>query len=339
MRNINIVINRKLLIVIVILVLLLGILILIKTGKGGDSISFGRIKKIQSPYEIQRDETVVEFKTKGIDISTKRAVFKVEEYNTKDFLRFVENYFPIEQKYDFSEVQSFYSQRGIITYNPDEALLYFLADSELKVDMTIRDKDDITIFLSEYFNIQKLKLEEVDTTNYGHEYRGRYQIEDIEYGSPALGGDAFVVKTDRDGTILEFTLLLIKNENITLFQNMPLSKVEELLSDTKYPKLLKHRDVENRYYTEPSSFNLEEYFVKDIEFTYQFNNVSNGYILPTYILKGEGRLVNEKGEKVWSQTDMYVCAINPSYLTEKPRELESEDGYHDQPFPNPDFTP
>jgi hypothetical protein len=60
------------------------------------------------------------------------------------------------------------------------------------------------------------------------------------------------------------------------------------------------------------------------------NNFEDKYILPTYKISGDGRLVDSRGEEYWSVSEVFVCAINPEYLLEKPEET-----FREQPHTQP----
>jgi hypothetical protein len=105
---------------------------------------------------------------------------------------------------------------------------------------------------------------------------------------------------------------------------MPLSSISVLLNINQYPKYIDIKEYDDPY-TDLYGLLKVSTKVKEIEVTqtrlqYVFMDYDYGYIVPMYILSGNAQLEDSQGENYWGSADIYVCALNPEYLTEKVEE-------------------
>ena len=329
-KILNILKKYKLFVAIIIFLIILLIILLVQ--KDGDTITGTlQIKKIQSPYEIAEYETKIELQGNSITIPKKDRIFKVNSYNTELFISFVKKFTKISEETDFSESVVIQKDNEVFAYFPYEGTLMITSSRSLGSEYIIRTEEDVKTFFSRHLGITDLVFTEVSEESGWYEYKGRYVLEGLEVGALSLDGDAFSLRTDKNGYIYKLQMLLLSEENIEQYQTMPLSNIKDLIISKKYPKAIRHIEAEERYFSQPFSYRLAEFFVREIELLYIFNDSSNGYILPTYRLSGDGRLVSERDDGVWSKTHMYICAIDPSYLIQKPK--TPKEAIIDQPSP------
>ena len=154
-------------------------------------------------------------------------------------------------------------------------------------------------------------------------------------GSVYLDGNAFSVEVNSKGDIVNLSMLLLNSSNIVEYQLMPLSDIETLIGDSRYPKMVFYTEIEERYYEQSplfaSSGVLTDFVVTEMSKIYTFIDSSNGFVVPTYKLIGDGRLKNSRDEKYLAKVNIFLCAINPAYLIE--RELEKGETFSDPVSP------
>ena len=56
---------------------------------------------------------------------------------------------------------------------------------------------------------------------------------------------------------------------------------------------------------------------KEIDNIFLFNDLEDQYIVPTYRIFGDGELVDSKGGKYRTTSNIFICAIDPEFLLEK----------------------
>jgi hypothetical protein len=75
---------------------------------------------------------------------------------------------------------------------------------------------------------------------------------------------------------------------------------------------------------------LSNLTTKNVELLFLLNDFEDEYILPTYQLSGDGELVDSQGAKYWTKSHIFISAIDPEYLYEKPIE-----DYREKPHSDP----
>ena len=114
------------------------------------------------------------------------------------------------------------------------------------------------------------------------------------------------------------------------YEYLPLAPIDKLVVNSKYPKRLGSSIIEDRFYQNPAKHSMKEYIANDIQLMHIFNDSGNGLLLPTYVLTGDGRIITVKGDTYWTKTKMFICAVDPSYLTT--RIIDEDDVLYEKGF-------
>ncbi len=324
--------HRNLIIIGLILLSILIVLILVSNQKDLDSEYSTKKENIQSPYVIQDLEMTIDLQDNSSNVPDKGKILKVLGFNTKVLNPMISNFYTDQKEWDFSQEMSFqFDTKDFFFYSPSTGIFSLSSEKGVKFDLEISSEETLTTFIQEYLGVQRVIILEQNNSQDTIEYMGRYILKDIEIGSSYLDGYSFSFVTDKDGNVLNLSILLLAEENIEKYEYLPLSSIETLISSNYYPKMIGRNEIEERFYEQPSPYELTELYVTEIEMLYLFNDYENGFILPTYKLTGEGRIVAEKG-KFWSNVDIFICAVDPEYLIER-EDSTNEDTYQNDPSP------
>jgi len=315
------------LILIVILLLLLVVLLLLpKKGKVEDGYS-DKKEKIETPYEIWTDEITIHSELTEIDVPKEGKILKVIGFNTNDFESFVKNFYKFNLETNFTEDFSVqFNDRDFIFFYPSTGVASVIHEKGLPLEDSIDSEESLQSFFDEYFGIKEIKSLSNSRTNTGIEYKGRFVLHDVEIGSSYLEGNAFIIEVNNRGYIVNISILLINESVVQKSHYLPLADITNLVRNQKYPKKMGKNIIENRYYEQPSPYILSDYYAKQYELIYVYNDSNNGYILPTYLVKGDGRIKDSYNEQYWSEMEFFYCAIDPSYLLTKEVINEKGDG-------------
>jgi hypothetical protein len=82
--------------------------------------------------------------------------------------------------------------------------------------------------------------------------------------------------------------------------------------------------IEERFYFRPLPYEITELYVRDISLAHLFTDLDNGLVLPTYILEGDGKIEDITGDEFWGETKVFICAVDPNYLTNRISPIEEE---------------
>lgn len=326
MENIMIFIKKYKVYLIIGGILLVSAIILFiittQVSSGGYSM---RTRNIMSPYPIQENEITIDMR--DVDISTKQKgeVLKVISYNIEDLESFVSEFYEIDKELDFTD--EVYVQQGkdnYFSFTPSTGVFSLFSSEGIASPIDITSEKGIREFFSKYLGIGEISITEEEKGDESTKYNGKYVLKNIEIGSSYIEGNAFKVEVNTQGQIRLLALLAIKDENIEKYQYMPLVRIEELISNKVYPKMIGSNVIEERFYYRPLPYEITELYVKDGEQGYLFNDAKSGLIVPTYILDGDGKIKNIEGEEFWAETKLFICSVDPSYLTKRVDSIQEE---------------
>lgn len=293
------------------------------------------IEKVQNPYFLQTFDLEIDLRNVEEEIPVNDKVFKVVGNINDNFTSFLNNFHSYSDELDFSKEIYLTFGKDTFSYSPKSRILMVNAQQGLTLWFKITSESDVSSFFQEYFNIEKVTISETKNIGKNTEYIGSYVFKDIEMGSVYLDGNAFTVEVNSKGDIVKLSMLLLNDSNIVEYQLMPLSEIETLTEDTKYPKMVFYKEIEERYYEQPpliaTSAVLTDFLVTEISKLYIFTDSSNGLVLPTYKLVGDGRLKDSKDRKYLAKVNIFMCAVSPTYLIEK--ELEKGESFSDPVSP------
>lgn len=316
--------KKVLIIVSIILLLLVLILLLINKNKVRDNGYSLNFEKVQSPYVIQESSLIIDLEGNNLKIPKTDKALKVVSYDTSMYNSFLEK---VIGNTDVDYIKGGYfefSKNIFLIYSSDSNVFSFTSKKGIKEFESISSEDDVKLFLKDNFEVKDAFIYEKETVGSNTKYKGRYKVKGVEFGSSSLNGYSFVLNIDKNGNIVEFLFLLLREDNVEEYQFIPISPVKELISNEKYPKVIGQNTIENRYYSKPRSSQLIEVYVKEISLLYIYHDTENGLILPTYKLKGEGKVLDTEGQKYWSKTEILICAVNPKYLITREPEKKLE---------------
>ena len=294
-----------------------------------------KLEKIQNPFFTQTIDLDIDLRNIQEEISSRDKVFKVTGNINSKFTSFLNDFHTYSKELDFSKEIYLTLEKDTFSYSPKTRILMVDSQPGLTLWFKITSESDLDAFFEEYFDIESITIE--DTKNLGNniEYSGSYVFKEVEMGSVYLEGNAFSVEVNSKGDIVKLSMLLLNESNIVEYQLMPLADIEDLIDDSRYPKMVFYTEIEERYYEQSpltaSSGVLTDFVVTEMSKLYIFSDSSNGLVLPTYKLIGDGRLENSQNEKYLAKVNIFLCAINPSYLIE--RELEKGETFSDPVSP------
>ena len=308
--------------------IILGILIpLLVTFLKEEVEESSQIEKIQSPYNIGIKGIEIDLQNVSIDAPQKDKVFEAVESDDETLRNLLMDLHEYSESIDIKEKIYISFEGSTFSYSPENRILIIWSEKGLPLWFKLSEKEDVSMFFEEYFSIEKIEVSEKIRTNNGYKYEGTYILKDVNVGSVYLEGYSFSLEVNSKGEILLFRALLLNEENMQEYQSMPLATLEELVRNPTYPKMVFNTEIEDRYYEQKPLFRastrMDQYFVESGSYLYIFNDSLNGYVLPTYKLVGEGRLVNSQEEKFWSNSSVFICSIDPLYLLK--RVIEDEE--------------
>jgi len=280
-----------------------------------------QIEKVQSPYHLGIVGIEIDLQNVSIDAPKKDKVFEVVENEEETLEKLLMDLYEYSKSIDIQENIYIPSEDGTFSYSPVNRILIVWSEKGLPLWFKLSEKEDVSMLFQEYFGIEKVEVSEKVKTDKGYKYEGNYVLKEENMGSVYLDGYSFFLEVNSNGEILLLKALLLNEENVQEYQSMPLATLEELVKNPKYPKMVFNTEIEDRYYEQKPLFRastrMNQYFAESGSYLYIFNDSLNGYVLPTYKLVGEGRLVNSQEEKFWSKSSIFICSVDPSYLLER----------------------
>lgn len=296
----------------------------------------GEIKNIQSPFYSPSYNLNINLQTADLEIPKEDKVYKVQGDNTELINSLLQSFFENDRVVDTSKETYLEFDRGIFSYSPNTRILTISLEKGYEINSSIMSEQEINEFFSTNFGINKIMIVETNQKGEDTEYQGTFIMEDVEIGSVFLDGKSFLLKVNESGEVSYLSVLLLTDQNVQEYQTMPISPITVFVQNQKYPRMLIHQSIEDRYYDQTAilrgSSVISEYFVKRITKEYLFNDSSNNLVLPMYKLEGDGLLINSKKEKFWSDTHVFICAISPSLVEErKLQEVFSEPSSPERP--------
>lgn len=300
---------------VVLLAILFVLLLLSKEEVTQDGYLSAK-EKIQSPYPIDEEGISVDVSKIKIDVPKEERILKVSGFDTNKMISFVNNFYNLNLDVEIPKYLSItYKENSFILFSPITGVLTITSTDTIPIDFKILSDEDIKIFLSEYFDIDSIELKETSKENEKTEYKGVYVFDDIKAGTSSLDGYAFVITANSKGFITQLSIFLLGRNNLIKYEYLPLAPIDKLVVNSKYPKRLGSSIIEDRFYQNPAKYSMKEYIAKDIQLMHIFNDSGNGLLLPTYVLTGDGKIITVTGDTYWTKTKMFVCAVDPSYLT------------------------
>ncbi len=302
----------------VILGIVVPLLFLFSKEKAEES---SNIEKIQSPYFSETEVIDIDLQNISIDSPQKAKVYKVIGTEKNNIEILLNDLYEYSTPIDFTQETYVTLGDGAFSYSPENRVFNIRSEDGFSLWFKIEQKEDVSMFFEEYFGIEKVEISEGIETEKGYKYEGNYVLKDVNVGSVYLDGFSFLIEGNSKGEILLLRALLLEEDNMQEYQSMPLTTLEELVKNPNYPKMVFNTQIEERYYQQNpmlrASSRMDQYFLESISYVYIFNDSMNGYVLPTYKLIGEGRIINSKEEKFWSKSSIFICSVDPSYLLER----------------------
>ncbi|HOZ44713.1 MAG TPA: hypothetical protein PLN39_01755 [Candidatus Dojkabacteria bacterium] len=314
---------RVLLIIGMLLLSLLLFVVIFKNKVTNDNYS-RKYEKVQSPYLIQ--EKILDIDLEGTTTNPPKEgkVLKVLSNDLSFYNAFIEKTIG-KKEIDYIEGGYFeFSQNEYLIYSPSSKIFSLKSKKGLKGIDTVSSENEIKNLLIENFGIKNIVIYETEKNGLSTKYKGRYKVKDIEFGSSSLNGYSFVINVNSKGKITDLSLLLLTENNVIEYQYLPITNINTLIKNQRYPKVIGQHVIEERYYDKPRSSELIEFYVNKVSLIYIFHDSENSLILPTYILEGEGKVVDTDNDKYWSKTSILICAINPEYLITREPVKKSE---------------
>ena len=313
------------------------ILIILLNRDKEDDISLELpVERIASPY-IETEERIL-ISTTNIqeqNFQEREWVYRVNRPNSNLLVNFIEKFYEVKEDINIHEEVIITDEEDMYWYHANIGVLSVFSEG-LNLDLKITNARDVSSFFSQYFGIKESVNEKVQVTDNGTLYSGHFQYHDLKIGSSHLGGYGYKLELNKQGKLIEFSMLLLKEENLEKYQLMPTTPLSDLLNISNYPKKIKHTAIEDRFYNQPellrSSVNLRTLTVKGKELLYLLNDFDDQFILPNYKISGDGELEDSRGGKYWTSSDIFICAIDPEYLYEKPVE-----DFREQPHSDPSY--
>ena len=300
----------------VVLLTILFVLLFLSKEKVTQDGYLSAKEKIQSPYPIDEEAISVDVSKIKIDIPKEERILKVSGFDTDKMISFVNNFYNLNLDVEVSEYLSIpYKKNSFILFSPITGVLTVTSTDTIPINFKILSHEDVKTFLTEYFDIDSIELKETSKENEKTEYKGVYVFDDIKAGTSSLDGYAFVITANSKGFITQLSIFLLGRNNLIKYEYLPLAPIDKLVVNSKYPKRLGSSIIEDRFYQNPAKYSMKEYIAKDIQLMHIFNDSGNGLLLPTYVLTGDGRIITVTGDTYWTKTKMFVCAVDPSYLT------------------------
>ncbi|MDY0097251.1 MAG: hypothetical protein RBS01_02790 [Candidatus Dojkabacteria bacterium] len=302
----------------IILGIVVPLLFLFSKKKAEES---SQIENIQSPYFSETEAIDIDLQEISIDSPQKGKVYKVVESENNTIATLLNDLYEYSTPMDFTQETYITFGDGAFSYSPENRVFNIRSEDGFPLWFKIEQKEDISMFFEEYFSIEKVEVSESIKTEKGYQYEGNYILKEVNIGSVYLDGLSFILEVNSEGEILLLRGLFLSEDNMQEYQSMPVATLEELVKNPNYPKMVFNTQIEERYYQQNpmlrASSRMDQYFLESISYMYIFNDSMNGYVLPTYKLIGEGRIINSKEEKFWSKSSIFICSVDPSYLLER----------------------
>jgi len=291
-------------------------------------------EKIQSPYPIDEESISVDVSKIKIDVPSEERILKVSGFSTDKIISFVNNFYRLDSEMDFSKyISLMYRDNSFILFSPITGILTVTSIDKIPIDFKISSQEDSKKFFVDYFDIDNIEFKETEKSTNKTEYRGIYLFDDMKVGSSSLNGNSFSITVDSSGFITQISILLLDKENLIKYEYLPLAQIDKLVVNSKYPKKLGSSIIEERFYQNPAKYSMKEYIASDIQLMYIFNDSGNGFVLPTYVLTGDGRIITVTVDTYWTKTKMFICAVDPSYLITRiidKNDVLYEEGFEDE---------
>ena len=293
------------------------------------------VKPIPSPYiEAQQNIDIVTGDIQMGNFQEREWIYSVTKPNETLFTNFIDNFYNIQQQeFDLQDEIIITQGNDLIWYNANIGILSIFSDG-LVLDLKITNARDISSFFKQYLGISQAINDEVTPTDRGTLYTGYFKYHGKEIGSSNLDGYAYKLELDENERLIEFSMLFLREENLQKYQMIPTIPLSELLNIQNYPMKAVNLIIENYYYNQSDiikgSARLNTLTAKEIDNIFLFNDLEDQYIFPTYRIFGDGELVDSKGGKYRTTSNIFICAIDPEFLLEK-----TEETYREQPHTEP----
>ncbi len=291
------------------------------------------LEKIVSPYVKTEHSVDIDLNVPVENLDEREWVYSVSRPEGRMFTNFVKNFYEVKKEINLEEEIIMAIGDDMVWYNADIGVLSIFSKG-LVLDLKITTKRDVSSFFFQYFGIQNSENEKVEQTEKGTLYLGHFFYNEMKIGSSHLGGYSYRLELDKNGKLLEFSMLLLKEENLQKYQYMPTVSLEELLLINNYPMKIVNNKIEERFYEQSellrASSKLNNLTAKSVDALFLLNDFEDKYLLPSYKVAGDGEILDSKGGKYWSTTDIFFCGIDPEYLLEKPIE-----DYREKPHSDP----
>jgi hypothetical protein len=294
------------------------------------------IEPITSPY-IQTQENV-DIITNNIQIENfqeREWIYSITRPEETLLANFIDNFYNIQQQ-EFSMQEEIIITQGndLVWYNANIGILSIFSDG-LVLDLKITNARDISSFFTQYLGIRQVINDKITPTDRGTLYTGYFEYHGKKIGSSNLEGYSYKLELDKNERLIEFSMLFLREENLQRYQAMPTIPLSELLDIRNYPMKIVNQTIEDYFYNQPDiirgSASLSTLTAKEIDNLFVFNDLEDQYIIPTYRILGDGELVDSKGGRYWTISNIFICAIDPEFLLEKPVETYREQPHTDPP--------
>jgi hypothetical protein len=291
------------------------------------------VENITSPYHARDERVTISVDAQEESFQEREWIYSVSRPSERMFTSFVERFYEIEEIVDMNEEIIISKGDDLVWYHANIGVLSIFSEG-LVLDLKITGPRDVTSFFTQYFGIREVSNEKIETTERGTLYAGYFEYEDQRIGSSNLEGYAYKLELDQTGRLIEFSMLLLAESDIERFQPMSTAELSELLGINNYPMKVVNETIEERFFDQPGyirgSGRLSNFTTKNVELLFLLNDFEDEYILPTYQLSGDGELVDSQGAKYWTKSHIFISAIDPEYLYEKPIE-----DYREKPHSDP----
>lgn len=310
-------------ILVVIVASLIGVLIWVFLGEEED-IETVEPLRMESPYYLAERDINITLPLEIEKFDEREPVLKVIKPEGEEVREFMEENFNLDTQLETYNEFSEYIGENLLSYSSTDSTMYFYSSNGFKLYPSIYDENSLKNFFKKYFGWEEINNELKEDVEEGFLYVGHYRYKGLNIGSTSIEGMSYRVKVNSTGGIVELKALLLRPEDLVLYQYMPTSTVDQLVSINNYPMYTVNNSIEESFYEKlpllRASAELETIEIKNIETIYVLHDTE--YIFPTYKLSGEGSLKDSQSNRFWSQTDVFICAVDPEYLYERESEME-----------------
>lgn len=260
-------------------------------------------------------------------------VYRVTRPEKNVFANFAQNFFEVPEEINMHEDIILTEGSNQIWYNPNVGTLSVFSEG-LSIDLRITNATDAEFFFNHYFGIREAVNDSVQNTDEGVIYKGHFEYNDKRIGSSNIEGYSYIMELDSLGRLVRLSMLFLREENLERFQQMPTIELTDLLAIDRYPMKVVNTTMEERLHNQPvmirGSVRLETLEGTGLELLFLIDNFEEGYIIPTYKIVGNGQLVDSRGDRYLTTSNIFISAIDPEYLYEIPKER-----FEETPHPNP----